>query len=50
MDFQFHTAVKDLIKGDKGQIIGVKAEREDGTPIECMANALLWPPAASATT
>ena len=41
VDFQFHTAVKDLIKGDKGQIIGVKAEREDGTPIECMANAVI---------
>ena len=41
VDFQFHTAVKDLIMGDKGQVIGVRAEREDGTEIECLANAVI---------
>ena len=41
VDFQFHTSVKDLIKGENGQIIGVRAEREDGTQIECLCNAVI---------
>ena len=41
VDFQFHTSIKDLIKGDKGQIMGVRGVRDDGTEIECLCNAVI---------
>ena len=41
VDFQFHTAVKELIMGDKGQVVGVRAVKEDGTEIECLCNAVI---------
>ena len=41
VDFQFNTAIKELIMGDKGQVIGVRGEREDGTAVECMCNAVV---------
>lgn len=41
VDFQFHTSIKELIKGDKGQIVGVRGVRDDGTEIECLCNAVI---------
>lgn len=41
VDFQFHTSIKELIKGDKGQIMGVRGVRDDGTEIECLCNAVI---------
>ncbi len=41
VDFQFHTAVKELIMGEKGQVVGVRAQKEDGTEIECLSNAVI---------
>lgn len=41
VDFQFHTVIKELIKGKNGQIIGVRGTKEDGTKIECMCNAVI---------
>lgn len=41
VNFQFHTAVKKLLMGDKGQVMGVLAQTEDGEEIECLANSVI---------
>ncbi len=41
VNFQFNTAIKELIQGDKGQIIGVRGVKEDGTEVECMCSAVI---------
>ena len=41
VDFQFHTAVKEILVGDKGQVVGVRAVREDGTEVECACSAVI---------
>ena len=41
VDFQFHTSVKELIMGDKGQVVGVRAVKDDGTEVECLCNAVI---------
>lgn len=41
VDFQFHTSVKELMMGDKGQVVGVRAVRDDGTEVECMCSTVI---------
>ncbi|MBP1737078.1 MAG: hypothetical protein H6Q60_959 [Oscillospiraceae bacterium] len=41
VDFQFYTPVKELLVGDNGQVTGVIAQKEDGTEIECLCNAVI---------
>ena len=41
VDFQFHTAVKELIRGERGQILGVRGMRDDGTEVECLCSAVI---------
>lgn len=41
VDFQFHTSVTKLLKGDKGQIVGVMARDENGEEIEALANSVI---------
>jgi fumarate reductase flavoprotein subunit len=41
VQFEFHTAIKELIQGSKGQIVGVRGVREDGTEVECLCNAVI---------
>lgn len=41
VQFLFRTSGKNLITGDKGQVLGVFAENEDGEKIECLGDAVI---------
>ena len=41
VEFNFRTPAKELIVGDKGQVIGVRAVDENGEEIECYASAVI---------
>ena len=41
VDFQFYTSVKEIITGDKGQVLGVKAVDQNGEEIHAEASAII---------
>lgn len=41
VDFQFYTSVTEILKGDKGQVIGVKAVDQNGDEIEAECSAVI---------